>query len=371
MSSRPSVFHTFTAQLRAVLPGVRATRTTTLALLTLGLLWAESVSLPRIAATLPLPAQDSSLERRLRRFLANAALHVVPVWQAVLPRLLADCAGQQLVFVFDPTPQNDHATILCLGLVVRHRVLPVAWRVVPQQSQAWPKRQATYVRILLHEVDAALPAGCSATLLADRGVSSAGVIDACRTVGWHFVLRLNAREHRGAHIRQHGQERPLWDLVTVPGQRWSGRVQVFRQAGWRRVWLTIHWATDAKTPWVLLTDLPGPARAARLYRRRMRAEATYADLKRRGFNIEASKLRDLTRLDRLLLAVHLAYWWAEQLGLRVIRRGQRRRYDRVDRRDKSVLRLGLCVLHDPQEQATSPPLPFRWRDGEWHFPLPT
>ena len=320
---------------------------------------------------LPLPAQDNSQERRLRRFLVNAALHVAPVWHAVQPRLLADCAGQDLVFVFDPTPQNDRATILCLGLVVRHRVLPVAWRVVPQQSTAWPKRQATYVRILLHEVDAALPAGCSATLLADRGVSSAGVIDACRTVGWHYVLRLNARAHRGAHIRQHGQERPLWDLVTGPGQRWSGRVQVFRQAGWRSVWLTIHWANDATAPWVLITDVPGPGRAVRLYRRRMRAEATSQDLKSRGFTIEASKVRDLNRLNRLLLAVHLAYWWAEQLGLRVIRQGQRRRYDRADRRDHSVLRLGLRVMHDLLEQATLPPLPFRWRDGVWCFTLPS
>lgn len=370
MASKRSVFHTFTAQLRAVLPDLRATRTTTLALLILGLLWAESVSLPRIAATLPLPAQDSSLERRLRRLLANTALHVVPVWHAVLPRLLADCAGQELVFVFDPTPQNNRATILCLGLLVRHRVLPVAWRVVAQQEQAWPKRQATYVRILLHEVNAALPAGCTATLLADRGVSSAGVIDACRTVGWHYVLRLNAREHRGAHIRQHGQTRPLWDLVTAPGQRWQGRVQVFREAGWRSVWLTIHWAADARSPWVLITDVPGRARAARLYRRRMRCEATYEDLKRRGFNIEASKLQDLDRLNRLLLALHLAYWWAEQLGLRVIRRGQRRRYDRVDRRDKSVLRLGLRVVADLLEQGKSPPLPFRWHAGAWRFTFP-
>lgn len=370
MASRRQLLHTFTAQLRQLLPDLRVTRTTGLALLVLGLLWAGRVNLPRVAAALPLTACDPSRERRLRRWLANPHVHVVPLWRALVPVLLADRAGQDLLFVFDPTPHNAHATVLTLGLVVHHRVLPVAWRVVPQQDQPWPKRQATYVRILLHEVAAALPPGCTATLLVDRGVTSAGIIDACNAVGWHYVLRLNAREHHGAHIRQDGQEVPLWDLVRQPGQRWTGRVQVFRAAGWRRVWLTIQWAKTADGPWVLLSDEADRARVVRRYRRRMRCEATDEDLQQRGFDRERSKLRDRDRLNRLLLALHLAYWWGAQLGLRVIRQGQRRRYDRADRRDLSVLRLGRRVLADRLEQAKSPPLPFRWQADAWHFPLP-
>jgi len=367
MSSRLTVLHTFATQLRQLLPGVRATRTAPLALLVLGLLWAGTVSLPRIAASLPLAARAPSRERRLRRWLANGQVAVVPLWRLLLPPLLADRAGQALVFVFDPTPSTSRATILTLGLLVRHRVLPVAWRVVPQQDQPWPERQATYVRWLLEEVAAALPAGVTATLLADRGVTSAGVLDACRAVGWHYVLRLNARPHRGCRIRQAGRVFPLWDLVTRPGQRWTGQVEVFRQAGWRPVQLTIHWAIGAPTPWVLLSDDPaGPSRV-RLYRRRMRAEATYQDCKRRGFDLAHSKLIDRDRLDRLLLALHLAYWWGTQLGLRVLRQGQRQRYDRRDRRDLSVLRLGRLWLADRLAQAHLPPLPFRYAHGAWRF----
>jgi hypothetical protein len=367
MSSRRQVLPIFAAQLRQLLPAVRATGTTPLALLVLGLLWAGSVSLPRIAATLPLAACAPSRERRLRRWLANPEVAVVPLWRHLLPGLLADRAGQALVFVFDPTPVATRATILTLGLVVRHRVLPVAWRVVPQQDQPWPERQATYVRQMLKEVAAALPAGATATLLADRGVTSAGVIDACTAVGWHYGLRLNARPQQGCRIRDADRIIPLWELVTVPGQRWTGPVEVFRQAGWRPVELTIHWTRDAAAPWVLLSDEPGGPSRVRLYRRRMRAEATYQDCKRRGFDLARSKLTERGRLDRLLRALQLASWWGAQLGLRVIRRGLRHRYDRADRRDLSVLRLGRLWLADRLAAGQCPPLPFRATPTGWRF----
>ena len=92
----------------------------------------------------------------------------------------------------------------------------------------------------------------------------------------------------------------------------------------------------------------------------MHVEATYEDCKTRGWDIEASKVTALDRLDRLLLGLHIAFWWTTQLGLRVIRRGERARFDRRDRRDMSVVRLGRAWLearlHEPKRR---PPLPFR------------
>jgi hypothetical protein len=112
--------------------------------------------------------------------------------------------------------------------------------------------------------------------------------------------------------------------------------------------LTIHWDRAAREPWV-------------------RAEATYQDCKRRGFGIEASKVTDLARLDRLLLALHLALWWGTQLGHRAIRTGQRRRFDRSDRRELSVLRLGCRWLADRLEHAVCPPRPFHSRHHQWRY----
>ena len=247
-----------------------------------------------------------------------------------------------------------------LGLVCRRRTLPVAWRVLPQQTR-WPQLQITYLRAMFAEVAAALPPGCPVTVIGDRALPSAEVLDACREVGWEAVFRLSADARQSHAVRlADGWIGPVWDLVTGPGQRWSGAVDLFKAAGWRRVAVTIRWQMGQDAPWVLVSTRPGGAARVREYRRRAHAEATYADCKRRGWNLEASRITALDRLNRLLLVVHLALWWTMQLGLRAIRQGQRWRFDRGGRRALSVLRIGRAAVTDLLDrEARVPPLPFR------------
>jgi hypothetical protein len=323
-----------------------------------------------VATALPLAVADASSEQRLRRWLSNDRVRVDGLWRRLLPTLLASRAGQELLLVLDPTPHNDEATVVMLGLVCRRRVLPVAWRVVPQQTR-WPERQIDLVRQLFAEVAAALPPGCTVTVGGDRGLPSAALLDACRAVGFHALFRLSVDAKQGSLVRVGGLSPApvaLWSLVTGPGQRWSGAVDLFKAAGWRRVALTIRWDRDQPEPWVLVSTRPGGGVRVREYRRRAHAEATYADCKRRGWNVEASRITRLNRLNRLLLVLHLAYWWATQLGLRVLRRGDRRRYDRAGRRDLSLVRIGRAALADSLDRLlTPPPLPFRCTPTGWRF----
>lgn len=368
MPTRLRLLHDWTRQVGALLPGARATRGRTLALLALGLLWAGSVALPRVAAALPVAAADASTERRLRRWLANPAVIVAELWRGLLPGLLASRARQEVLLVLDPTPQNGRFTVLALGLVCRKRVLPVAWRVVPQQER-WPQPQIALLRAMFAEVAAALPPGCAVTVVGDRGLPSAAVVDACRALGWEALFRLSVDARQGHHARlPDGRVRPLWELVTGPGQRWSGPAELFKGDGWRPMAVTIRWDRGQAEPWVLASTRAGGAARAREYRRRAHAEATYADAKKRGWAIEASKVADPARFDRLLLALHLAYWWATQPGLRAIRRGERRRFDRADRRDLSVVRIGRAWLAERLDRpARRPPLPFRPSASGWTF----
>lgn len=170
MSSRATIVQRVVTQLHTLLPDVRITRVRPLALLVCGLLWAETVSLPRIAAELPEPATDPSRERRLRRWLANPHVAVRSIWQALLPTLLASLSGRHLHLVFDPTPFTTRATILLLGLVHGHRILPLAWRIVPQQDGPWEPSQTAIMRELMGEVADAVPPDCTVTLVVDRQI---------------------------------------------------------------------------------------------------------------------------------------------------------------------------------------------------------
>lgn len=367
MSTRVRLLHEWMRQMEAVLPAARVTRSRVLAVFAAGVLWANGVTLLKVAAKLPLTATDPSVERRLRRFLSNPAVSVATLWQPLLPALLARLGGREVLLVFDPTPYRDCATILVVGVVVRHRVLPLLWRVMPQQ-EPWPQRLPEGLAPMLAAIAAALPPGTTVTLLTDRGVVGPGVLDAARAVGFHVVLRLRAGAGEATRVRLgDGPEQRLADLPTGPGQRFGAPAAIFKGAGWRQGELTIHWDATAQEPWVLFADRPAGIDRVREYRRRARAEATYQDAKTRGFDLEQSKIAAVDRLERLLLAVHLALWWAYGLGLQVLRTGQRYRFDRRDRRDLSLIRLGHAACTNALDHDRQPTLPFRHTPLGWSF----
>lgn len=367
MSARLGVLHAWVAQVEALLPGVRVTRCRVLALCALGMIWAGSARLHRVAAALPLPARVPSTERRLRRFLANPAATVEALWVPLLPILLARWAGTEVVLVFDPTPHRADWTVLWVGIVVHRRVLPVTWRLVPQQ-EPWPEHLGALLPALLAPIAAALPPGCRVTLLGDRGVAGPTVIDAARALGWDVVLRLNVGPTQAHRLRvAGGAEWPLWDWVAAVGPGWSGPVQIFKGAGWREGFLTVHRRRDAQDWWILFSTRPGGRERVREYARRARVEATFGDGKRRGWGIEQSRVADPAHLDRLLLAWHLALWWLHALGQHVVRSGARCRFDRADRRERSLIRLGWLWLHDQLLHDRCPPLPFRPTPTGWTY----
>jgi len=357
-------------QFHALLPGVRITRVRNLALLVAGLLWSQSVATPRIGAELPLDDLDTSRERRLRRWLSNAGVDPAAIWRALVPTLLAHTCQRKVILVFDPTPLSTRATILMLGLVHGHRILPLVWRTVPQQDGPWTASQNELMGELMGEVQALLPPGCSVTLVVDRQMGGGHVLDACAAVGWHVVARIKVARTQPVYWRSEpgAAKRPVWDLITGPGQHWGGQVQLYPSDNWRTVGLTIWWDARYPDPWVLISDRPGGMARAHEYRRRARCEATYEDCKSRMFNVEATRLSTLERIDRLLLGLHLAYWWATRLGLATIRRGERHRYDRSDRRDLSVARLGLRLLKEDGLHGRRSPLLFACRAGQWFVP---
>jgi hypothetical protein len=232
VSARLRLLHAWMAQVEALVPHERVTRVRVLALFAVGMSWAGTVRVHRVAAVVPLPARVPSTERRLRRFLANPAVTVETLWQPLLPSLLRRWAGQEVVLVFDPTPYRADWTVLWVGIVVHRRVLPLSWHLVPQQTP-WPATLKTLLPALLDPIAAALPPGCTVTVLGDRGVAGPTLIDAAQQRSWAVVLRLNVGETQAHRLRlipplggAGGAEWRLWDWVETGGPGWQGAVQI-------------------------------------------------------------------------------------------------------------------------------------------------
>jgi hypothetical protein len=359
MQSRLQVFHAVVAHVQQVVPSLRITQARGISLLVLGAIWAEQVALRKMAAALPLSAHPASTERRLRRWISSDRLPTTVVWSTLRRTMLADAAQPEVLVVFDLTPLRGQYHLLCLGLVHGRRALPLAWRLQPLHTP-WEQPLAAVLAELIAQVHADLPSDRPVTLLADRGLVGPGVVDACTNAGWQVVLRLKAGD-RSRVRHPDGAEEALAALVARVPRRWTGAVDVFKKAGWRSGYLTVYQGAGNAEPWVLFSTHAAGLARVRDYRKRMRIEATFQDLKGRGFHLDRSRLGTSERIERLCLIVSLALWWLHGLGDVAVKHGKRACWDRPDCPTFSRLRLGWCYLQWCERHQRVPPLPFRTR----------
>ncbi len=316
-------------------------------------------------------AKMPSIERRLARFVANDRIQVSTVWDEFLTQILPFWRERRVFLVLDCTPFDDRATIVYLGLLIHARVLPLAWQVMPAQ-QKWPEGQWAVVKRLLDQVTVPLK-NTDCTLMADRGLVGWPLVQLCRERHWHYLLRVR-REHTCRRwMGRWTAWRPLGQLITQPGQQWCGHIQL-----WREETLETHlsavWEPAYQDVWFLISDRPAGRQRIAEYAWRARVEATFQDSKSRGWNLEASRIADRARLDRLLLALFLGLWWVTHLAAACMHHGHRTRFDRHDRRAKGIFRLGrlwlLDILRRARDAATLLRcLPFHRQGTTWRFAL--
>lgn len=314
----------------------------------------------------------TGIERGLARLLANDRVSVTKIWDGFLSQVLPCWHGKSLRFVLDCTPFRDDAPIVYLGLLVHSRVLPIAWAVMPAQEK-WEEKPWSIVARLL---DGVLPhlgqADC--TLIADRGLAGFPLVNICRDRSWHSLLRI-WKEHTCQ--RKMGKGWSTWCRFAVflhkTGQQCYGWAKIW-QEDTIETYVSACWMQDCVEGWILISDQKAGKRRVNEYALRMRVESTFQDSKSRGWNLEASLVKEEARLDRLLLALFLAMWWVSHLAASCMHHGKRGHVDRSDRRDKGIFRLGrlwlLDILRRTRNQADLVHcFPFRKLATGWRFSL--
>jgi hypothetical protein len=349
----------------------------TLAFLVIGIVLSGTVVLQRMAERLSehgiSSAKMPSIERRLARFLANERICVEAAWKQFVAQVLPFWRDKKLRFVLDLTPFNEHASIIYVGLLVHSRLLPVAWCSMPGQT-SWPISQWSIVEQLLDTIIPYL-GRAECTLIADRGLVGSPLVNICQVRRWHYLLRVRKADTCRRQLNKHFCQ--TWSrfdtFIRRPGDCWSGRAIVWQEEPIQTN-VSAYWHPEYEEAWLLISDLPAGRARFSDYALRMRVEATFQDQKSRGWNLEGSFITDLTRLDRLLLGLFVAMWWVCHLAASCIHHGERHRFDRHDRRDKGIFRLGrlwlLDILHRaPSTGAVCSCLPFTRRKNGWTFSL--
>jgi hypothetical protein len=329
-------------------------RTRRLAFLITGLLLARHTALPRLAAQLRRVspgAHADSIERRLRRILAESAWDVPAIYAAVASTSLHRLPAGRCVLVLDDTQQTTHCTLSTLALDYGGRALPLAWCrwSGPLEGAYWDQ-----IGCLFDQAKRILPPQVQPIVLADRGLASPILIRLIQQRGWDYLVRVQRDTTLRASPQRFASRIHLGELVEQPGApsvTCDGWV-FMRHSVWAHT--AAVWRRGNEEPWLLVSNVDLGVGLADLYARRMHIEALFRDAKSSGFEWELSRILRADRAQRLLLGVMLAVLCAVLLGEASRRAGEIPAYGRREH-SVSLVRRGLDWLVAP-----SRPHFFRW-----------
>jgi hypothetical protein len=329
------MLHRWTQQVRALVPEWHGHQAKGLALMAWSLCRAGVCQATVMALAAPVKATIASTRRRFERFLANRRLDVADGAVMLTTALLANFNPRRLTLLLDETALGPWLLCMKVSVAYRGRALPLAWTCYrPGQL---PIPQPEIVEVVLRQAALSLPPGAKVVLMADRGLSWPLLIDLCRELGWHYLLRVQGH----TAVRRDGEPSQSMDrLACRRGDCFLGRGEVFRFAGWRTVNLVASWPADQSEPWLLITDLTPRVCRCTEYRRRMWQEESFRDEKSHGFNWQKSRVRDPDHADRLLLVILLAMWMVIAAGVQLLARNLRAQVDAASRASLSVFQLG-------------------------------
>jgi hypothetical protein len=289
---------------------------------------------------LPSQAKQTSLTRRLSRFLANPAIRVREWYAPIARQWLQAYAGREVHVIVDGSKVGFEHQLLMVALAYRRRAIPLAWTWVPyKRGHSSSQRQLA----LLAYVRRLVPPKTKVLLVGDAEFGSIDVLRQLTAWRWFYVLR----QRGSTHVKAWGSRDwvDFETLVAHPSRQkiWWVNARLTEVWGYR-THLFAYWQPGEKEPWLLATNLPSAQAACQACARRMWIEEMFGDLKGHGVDLEATHLRHFLRLSRLTLAACLLYVWLIRFGVQTIKAGLRDWADRHDRRDLSVFRIGWDMV---------------------------
>lgn len=310
-----------------------------LALLCQALAVSSNCHLATLALGFPLPGQRENLVQRLRRFLQADALGVSDCYSPWVRQLFAQWSGREVSLVMDRTDIENRWSVLTLGVTFRHRLLPLAWSVLPFGGTSAEEQKHLLQRVQPYLPD---PKQVRVTFFGDGEFRAVPVQQLCQAYGWHWQVGLKADI---LFRTTAGHWQALRELALQPGQRcYVAGVSLTQEHSFGPVNLMGDWAPQQSHPRYWALDQRADAQAWRRGRKRYWIEPTHRDWKSYGFDLEHSQLNDADRLNVLMLGINITTLWMIHLGDGLCHTGRAVELRPKHKTDYSVFRLGRDYL---------------------------
>lgn len=287
-----------------------------LALISYGIVLSQSCQASKVSESLGFMGRLGSVEKRLKRWLKNARIDIVPCCEVWIRWLWSCCELERPILLVDETKIGNRVASMVIALAFDKRALPIMWRCYrANDKQAYPAEgQVAMIVAMLERVMASLPADSRPLIQADRGIGcSSKLMRACRDRGWNYLFRM---QRTSILTTRRGKRMALGQLAHR-NEVWCGYGRLFNCSR-RHVYsfVLVAWQDGQIEPWCLATN--DPSVESHHYAIRMWQELSFKDLKSAGWQWQQSHLEDPERTSRLLLALTLAYAWTMTQGTFVL-----------------------------------------------------
>jgi hypothetical protein len=312
-----------------------------------GIIRSRSVQLPQIAAKAPTteggyidcPTTPESQVKRFDRWVKNENVSHEIFFLPFAQHILSALSHATLVLLIDGTVVGRDCMALVIAVVYKQRALPIAWLVEKKKKGHFKEEQHIE---LIQSVREMIPDGSRVVLLGDGEFDGVDMQSVINHWDWEYVLRTS--ETNTLCWEDHWF--PYKETIThlKPGQIFVIPDALFTQRGYGPVMGLTWWRRDCKEPIHLVTSMKCEEEACHFYGKRFKIETFFSDEKGRGFNLQKSHFSDPKRINRLLIAAFLAYYWIVALGESTVREGWQGVIHRKHRCDLSLFQLGLRLL---------------------------
>lgn len=268
----------------------------------------RSVNTSELANILPRTVKGPEESYRyINRWLSNSLIDLVQVMKGFIPEIIQGLTseGQVAILMLDQSKIGNGFECLMVSLRLGERAIPVAWRVKKTEGEMGFDEQEP----LLKAVYEIIPKKVKVMLAADRFYGTAALISLCQKFGWQYRIRLkgnlNLFHQEGWVLTPH--EAKKMNLKGLEEVRLGEKgplinVGVLHEDGHPEAW---YIAMDTKPTTGRTLD----------YGLRWGIESLFSDLKTRGFSITKTQLKHPDRIERLLLVLTVALYWAVSTGM--------------------------------------------------------
>lgn len=267
----------------------------------------RSVNSSEWISILPRKTGDSkSKERYISRALSNPLIDPLNVMKGYIPEVLQklSASGAVIILIMDQSKIADHFECLMVSVRFCNRALPIAWKVIETEGAIGFDVQ----RELLDSVKKMLPSNVKILLAGDRFYGTSALVKWCQDADWSYRLRLKSNlilEHEGGEIST--GEAAFRKIEALINARFN-KTDIHTNIG------ILHEGGHPE-PWIIAMDCRPSSYNTLDYGMRWGIEPMFSDFKSKGFSITKTHLKHPDRIERLILVLSIALYWAVSIGM--------------------------------------------------------